>query len=209
MHMNESKLNKKAIIDIFDLGHSGLFDITKAKPGPVNMEEVSGHDVDTLIDILCAGHDDVIRFYSNFVKAWGVPEDDYEILMSNGEDDNELMLSTVLDNDTVVISRDDHFTSMDLFNILSTINSQLHFNDLYVLIQKDSNTIDYSGTAYSGESFAIHKDWIGDLMELFRAGEFDCFRTVTITSDFDELDLEPADGVVSANRLYVMFNLNY
>lgn len=207
--MGETKLNKKAIIDIFDLGYSGLFDITKAKPGPVDLEEVSGHDVDTLIDILCDGNDDVIRYYTNFVKAWGDPKDDYEILMSNGEDDNELMLSTVLDNDTVEISRDDHFTSMDLFNILSAINSQLLFNDLYIAIQKDSNAVDFSGTVYPGESFAIHKDWIGDLMELFREGEFDNFSTVTITSDFDELGLEPADGVVRANRLYVMFNLNY
>lgn len=207
--METAKLNKKAIIDIFDLEQSGLYDIDSQEPGPVNLEEESGHVVDSLIDILCDGEDDIYKYYSKFVKTWGDPDHGYEIIMSTDEDDNELMLSTVLDNDIVVISRDERFTSTDLFNILCAINSQTHFNDLYIAVQKDSDSIEFSGTVYHEESFAISKTWISDLLNMFREGEFDYYKVATITSDFDQLDLEPTDGVVRDDRLYVMFNLNY
>lgn len=44
---------------------------------------------------------------------------------------------------------------------------------------------------------------------MFHKGELDYFKVATITFDFVQLGLEPADGVVRDDRLYVMFNLNY
>jgi len=100
--------------------------------------------------------------------------------------------------------REDHFTPVDIFNIISAIDSQQQFYDLYLAMDDPENDCCHS-TVYGGDSFHIHQQWIADLMTKFRNGELDCFTMITITNDFDYLDLEPNDNEIRDNRLYVKF----
>ena len=190
--MEKAKLNRKAIIDIFDLEQSVLFDVDEWIT--VDQEELSGQDIDTLMDTLCDGENDILKYYTKFTKIWGDPDDTYELKMSNGDEGNELTLRTVLftdprDPDLLIIDRDKYFTSIDLFNIISAINSQVHFYDLYIAVEKDSDSGVVNGTVYHGESFANYKTWIGDLMDMFRKGELENYHRVVLSSELCQIEV--------------------
>lgn len=201
--MEETKLNKEAIASKFEFTSETLTDGGE----PVNVEEVSNHNIDELISILSAGEYNPIEFYTRFIEKWGEPDAEYDLVLSNDDEENELVLLTSWDFDNVEIRRkNSHFTPVDIYNIIQAIESQIHFYDLFLTFEDTDNGCCHS-SVYGGESFAIHKQWIGDIMTKFRDGEMDMYSYVTISSDFDDMDLEPngSGKEIRENRLYVKF----